>query len=1080
MRQPVTKALLALIFALPIHAQTGLGKSTYTCIDKDGDGYGVGPGCVGPDADDNDAAVFSGPQAIAKYGTMRNFLMHLGYNPRHIFYLSTTGNDSTGIMDDPTHPYQTWAKMNTLLGNGTFGVGDMLMFRGGTWTNTTLRPFSGQAGSPVILMAYPGEAAWFDNHATGAPIVSLPDQSYIIVDGLKVTGGLTVGSGCITGSSADARTSSTFHDNIFRNIEATGCGQGLDFMNGLTNLTIEDNLIHGSSAGGQHCIYIGSRGLPSSNVKVQRNICYNAAWNGFHINGRFTNLQVDQNIIYTVGIAGFSLQEGVSNSFFRNNLIFNTSSAAIEISNYPGDCALFGQGGTGAICPYDQTGNLFENNTAYQTGYNGAGNVTQFPAVKVINYSVNQAGDLGHQTWRNNIFVGYGGAGHYPAVVYTDANKPYLSTSVFANNVFWSLDGALTNTVVGWGTSSSWGYQGYTCSQAGAVTSMSGCINADPKFVKAGSALHSTPTLYNFGLLAGSAAIGTGTATGIPATDIVGTLRGSQPTVGAYEANSGTPGSTLNLSAVSCNPATLNSTGMSTCTVTLSQPAGSGGVSVKLSSNSPILTVPAVVTVLPGVSSAIFTATTATISINLTATVTATLDGVSQIASVSLLASTTGGGTGPGGWLELTNTHLQDVCPPRNYQPPGGGMPAYDFFSNCYNVIAADSGAAADTKRNRLIIWGGGHAGYAGNELYSLDLNTSPPTLVRLNNPSIFDPLNGNLEVNASDGTPTSRHTYGGLVYLPVQDKIFAWEGVSLGGRSLRQTWQLDMNTLTWTNMHPELTPGSFDVTAGGGSASGAECAYDPNTQKVLCEWGGNLLLVQYDPATNKWAMLTSHNLCSGFPTCVSTAAISAVIDPAHKYMILIGNSNASNPSTGTLIVWAIDISSGGTYAAQDWSSQVKGCSSLNVDYPGLVYDPVVNRIVAYPNDGDFVYIFDPVSKTCTPQGFPNGPPASGLTPPNGTFGRFAYFPSIGKYALVNRAGNNAFTLTLTGPSSSPSCDINTDSLVNVVDVQGMINQALGVTACTTGALQKVGQCSVVDVQRVIVAALGGTCKIGL
>src|SRR5207245_5649292 len=129
---------------------------------------------------------------------------------------------------------------------------------------------------------------------------------------------------------------------------------------------------------------------------------------------------------------------------------------------------------------------------------------------------------------------------------------------------------------------------------------------------------------------------------GIHATDIVGTLRGSQPTVGAYEANSGTPGSTLNLSAVSCNPATLNSTGMSTCTVTLSQPAGSGGVSVELSSNSPILTVPAVVTVLPGVSSAIFTATTATISINLTATVTATLDGVSQIASVSLLATTTG------------------------------------------------------------------------------------------------------------------------------------------------------------------------------------------------------------------------------------------------------------------------------------------------------------------------------------------------------------------------------------------------------------------------------------------------------
>jgi hypothetical protein len=955
------------------------------------------------------------------------------------------------------------------------------MFRGGTWTGTTLRPNGGTSGHPVILMAYPGEAVWIDNHLTGAVAVQTAEQSYLIVDGFKVTGGFSTGSGCVTGDTADGRPASTFHDNIFRNIEATNCAQGLDFMNGLLNLTIEDNLIHDSAGGGQHCIYIGSRGLPSTNVTIHRNICYNAAWNGFHINGRFTNLQVDQNIIYSTGIAGFSLQEGVSNSFFRNNLIFNTSSAGIEISNYPGDCALFGQGGTGAICPYDQTGNLFENNTVYQSGYNTAGLPVQFPAVKVINYSVNQVGDLGHQTWRNNIFIGYGGAGHYPAVAIVDGNEPYLSTSTFANNIFWSLDGAATTTVVGWGPGSNYGYQGYTCSQATAVTTMTGCMNVDPKFTNVSPTFHLTPTQFNFSLLGTSPAIKSGTTTGAPGMDILGMTRGSPPTTGAYEVSSGVSGGLPSLVSLTCAPATVNSGATSTCTAVLSESSGSGGETITLSSNNQALAVPTGVSVPAGSTSATFVVQAGVISAAQTAVVTAIFNSVSLANSLSLLAAPSSGGGTQAGWQELASTHLQDVCPPNSFEPTGGGMPPYDFFSNCYNVIAADSGGIADTKRNRLLIFGGGHAGYNGNEIYSLNLGASPPTLRRLNNPSIFDATNGNLEVNASDGTPTSRHTYGGLVYLPVQDKMFAWEGVSMGGRSLRHTWLLDMNTLLWTDMHPELTSGSFDVSAGSGSVDGAECAYDPNTQKVICEWGSLLQFVQYDPAVNKWTRLTSNNVCTGFPNCASAAGISAVVDPKRKFMILIGNSNETNPGAGNLIVWAVDISPGGGYAAQDWSSQVKGCSALNVDFPGLVYDSSIDRIVAYPNDGNSVYIFDPVGKTCAVQTYTNGPPPSGLTPPNGTFGRFAYFPALGEYAIVNKATNDAFVLTLNGTSGSlgPTCDLNLDGSVNVLDVQQAVNQVLGVSSCTTANLQLNGHCDVIDLQRVITASLGGPCKIG-
>ena len=60
-----------------------------------------------------------------------------------------------------------------------------------------------------------------------------------------------------------------------------------------------------------------------------------------------------------------------------------------------------------------------------------------------------------------------------------------------------------------------------------------------------------------------------------------------------------------------------------------------------------------------------------------------------------------------------------------------------------------------------------------------------------------------------------------------------------------------------------------------------------------------------------------------------------------------------------------------------------------------------------------------------------------------------------------------------------PSCDVNGDGVVNSADVDAAIKQALGTLPCTTADLQKNGQCTVVGVQRVIQASLGGACRIG-
>jgi hypothetical protein len=57
-------------------------------------------------------------------------------------------------------------------------------------------------------------------------------------------------------------------------------------------------------------------------------------------------------------------------------------------------------------------------------------------------------------------------------------------------------------------------------------------------------------------------------------------------------------------------------------------------------------------------------------------------------------------------------------------------------------------------------------------------------------------------------------------------------------------------------------------------------------------------------------------------------------------------------------------------------------------------------------------------------------------------------------------------------------CDLNGDGIVNVLDVQLMVSQALGTTACTN-RLDGGATCDVIDVQRVVNAALGGACRQG-
>src|SRR5262245_48838500 len=142
----------------------------------------------------------------------------------------------------------------------------------------------------------------------------------------------------------------------------------------------------------------------------------------------------------------------------------------------------------------------------------------------------------------------------------------------------------------------------------------------------------------------------------------------------------------------------------------------------------------------------------------------------------------------PGSWLSVPGTTMAQVVADREKFPKAQGIlgPA--------GVISAWSGAAFDRKRNRLVLWGGGHSDYHGNELYAFSTETL--TWERLTDPTPDPRLNR--EANG-DGTPNSRATYNGLAYLSHSDRFFAIGGALAGNGGARTPWTFDFDAKKWT-----------------------------------------------------------------------------------------------------------------------------------------------------------------------------------------------------------------------------------------------------------------------------------------
>ncbi len=333
-------------------------------------------------------------------------------------------------------------------------------------------------------------------------------------------------------------------------------------------------------------------------------------------------------------------------------------------------------------------------------------------------------------------------------------------------------------------------------------------------------------------------------------------------------------------------------------------------------------------------------------------------------------------------WSEAPNTPLADACP--------------KGFS-C-NVILPWSGGAYDPVHHQMLIFGGGHGDYSGNELYAFSLSTM--TWSRLTEPSSPDLKN---QDPLPDGTPVSRHTYDGLQYLTHKNRFWAHGGSTYQlGNASNVPWTFDVETRTWEEHKPNpQIPISFGFSHGS--------AYDPVTKKVYVHRTAQL--ATYDVDLERWDTLIGFGTPPYWPRYENYGNKRGVIDSKRRLLWVLGG--------GSYLVWNIDAatmvtddwtSTGGTTAdnAADIGGHTEqlfssgGAEIWKETAPGVDYDPTADALVGWAGGGPWV-----LDLTTREWSHVSGAGAPAAQSEHGTYGRWRYVPRLNIFVLVNATDAN-------------------------------------------------------------------------
>lgn len=337
--------------------------------------------------------------------------------------------------------------------------------------------------------------------------------------------------------------------------------------------------------------------------------------------------------------------------------------------------------------------------------------------------------------------------------------------------------------------------------------------------------------------------------------------------------------------------------------------------------------------------------------------------------------------TAAGARVSLRSAQVADTPPPSNL---GGSFDT---------IIVAWSGGIVRHRTGELMVWGGGHGDYQGNEMYSWHLHSriiSVPS-AQSGDANFGISCTSPLSETLADGKPAARHTYDGLAYNAPTDEMLSFSGSKACGAGDWSTsiWAFNFTTQNWTMLIPGgVTLQSALVNFGVASD------YDRIGRKIYLQSTTQMLM--YDRAAN--------TLTAVGPTLSPERPVNSVlrIDPFARKALIIG--------AGGVMIFDLTTLSYSTPSTAGWPASTIN-DILNAPGPGCDFYDVTRQFVCWSGNNN-VHRYTLATNHWDVETYTGAPPPDSPTY-NGTFGRFRYVPSIGAFATMVDVDGGTWALRL-------------------------------------------------------------------
>jgi hypothetical protein len=357
-------------------------------------------------------------------------------------------------------------------------------------------------------------------------------------------------------------------------------------------------------------------------------------------------------------------------------------------------------------------------------------------------------------------------------------------------------------------------------------------------------------------------------------------------------------------------------------------------------------------------------------------------------------------------WTQIGANTIQDVNPAQDasINPSGGGTNTAPWTptGNLTDVFNEWSGAALDDVNGRMWAGGGGHAGYRGNEYYSIDLDAGSPVWSRRGYPSgsIQKPNAGGFSADGAnssllpDGRPHSVHNYNLLAAPPTGDLWLMARGFQWAGNATPYGYRFDGATNDWDTANP---------IAGVGASATGSCCYDP-VRDCLWYFSGSVI---GKVNLSTYAVTASGPSSSGSVVGYYTRMI---YDTTRNLVVIFLGDFPGGSWSGASVVFFDPANPTTLYAAPQSVAQ------FLVGSIGIAYDKAGDRYLMWNGGGSVTVITPPatspdvntwVHSTLTFSGTPSTKSS------NGTWGRFQISDKYKCLFLLNASTEKLWAVKL-------------------------------------------------------------------